>query len=328
MKVGLLRKAHQFLLNNIKIKQYYTMPNIPDRFHFEPDNDALSLWLYTRKTEKHHGMINSPGFFSTQAGSDQFFFIMALILELVGMSLLIINGLKLGDSQFAIIAIVGALGLFIADLFFAYKLHRNHGHKTFYKNVQRITEKDIDIARIQEALKRGKIGNVFLILGIILIAIVKFFGITLLGTFDHLAIKLSLFIMFSFIVYAHVNHTGYFLYEWLTKRKFKKQHQLWSSSVGKNDRLEAKERVHRFDSDIKLDIESEEEGISANGHKIVSVNAQEKKGKYAYKLITKGILIDEDIPVFLNGMNREQKSLVITECLRHQVYNIQNNAPN
>ena len=301
------------------------MPSIPARFQFEPNNDALKLWLATRKEEKHYGMKDAPGLFSTHAfGTDQFFFILAFILELAGVGLLIANGFSLGDRQFAIIAIIGAVGMFLADLFLAFLLHRNHGRKCLGRNRLKVTEDVNQRVVIQRQLKAGRIGNALIIIGMILIAIIKFLGIILLGTFDHLAIYISLFVMFAFIVYVHINHTGYYIYEWLTNRAFKNQYSDFiepDKSKVKATIRPAQTRKFYFTGDTNLFYDEQKE-LQSNEHKIISTNKQEGrgKGKFAYLLITKGILIDEDISGFLqSGMDKQQRTLIASACVDHQI---------
>lgn len=301
------------------------MPSIPARFQFEPNKDALKLWLATRKEEKHYGMKDAPGLFSTHAfGTDQFFFVLAFILELVGVGLLIANGFSLGDRQFAIIAIIGAIGMFLADLFLAFLLHRNHGRKCLGRNRLKITEDESSRVVIQKQLKAGRLGNGLIIIGMILIAVIKFLGIILLGTFDHLAIYISLFVMFSFIVYVHINHTGYFIYEWLTNRAIKNQYADFvepDKSKVKASVKEAKIREFYFIGDTNL-LDGDRKEIISNEHKIVGTNKKEgsAKGKYAYLLVTKGLLIDEDISGFLQtGMDKQQRTLIASACVDHQI---------
>jgi hypothetical protein len=306
------------------------MPNIPNRFEFEPDRNALNLWLFTRKGERHYGMSDSPGFYTTvDFGKDQFWFVLAMFLELVGVALLIANGLSLGDTTFATIAVIGAIALFAVDLFLAYKLHRKHGKKCWARNRLKVTDDNQEMERIKESLKKGKGINFLIVFSMILIALLKLGGIIIMGLLDHMAINVALAIMFGIIVYVHVYHTGYFLYEMLTDRAFKKQFKKYnsvtSSSSGSDRPYEAKTRRDTFYSNDKL-LGFDKDGnprneLSAHVHKIFKVPNMDKEGKAAYNLETIGILIDDDIALFLGqgGLDNEHKTTIARMCLERQL---------
>jgi len=307
------------------------MPTIPNRFDFEPNKDALHLWLHTRKGEKHYGMSDAPGFFTTEGfGKDQFWFMLAIFLEIVGVSLLISNGLGLNDTVFAAIAVIGAIAMFAFDLFLAYKLHRNHGRKCYARNRAKVTDNSQEKNVILESLKKGRLVNILIVTGMILIAIIKLAGIVLMGQdFEHLAIIAFLVIMFGIIVYVHVYHTGYYLYEVLTARAFRKQFSKYNEQAVSMEKGEpqfqaktrsvpyyGREDLLGFDKDKKPRQE-----LQGNKHKITKLEGQEKEGKQAYELETEGILIDEDISTFLGqgGLDGEQQSIIARMCLDHQL---------
>ena len=301
------------------------MPAIPDRFEFEPDRDALSRWLYTRKAQI--GSKKRPGFYSTlNYATDQFWFLIALIAEFIGVFVLIYSGFALGDNLFAAIAVVGAIALLLVDIFLAYKLHRNHGEKCFLKNQIVLMEDRKNEGLTLKRISSGKGMDFFYSFLIILIALIKLAGIVLLGTFNHIALYIFFAFMFFIIAYVHINHTGYWIYEWSTARAFKRQHGNWMTKGGSDLRNDARERRRPFSSPVLLNVDPDSKKLFSNLHHIKLLgereNGEETK-EYQYELCTKGILIDEDIDVFLNGQNNEQRSLIVSECHRVQVEDIQ-----
>lgn len=301
------------------------MPEIPDPHRFEPDKNALTLWLYTRKADKSYGMNDTPGFFSThEFPKDQGFFIAALVLEIVGVTLLIYNGFSLGDSLFALIATIGALGMFIGDLLLAYFLHRNHQRKCLARNEKKVSNNSGRNAIIEDELKSGKVADALIIIGILLIAIVKLLGIVLLGTFDHVAIYVALLIMFSFIVYVHVRHTGYFIYGWLTRKAFDKQLAQLNRGDAKFATNPKNPHTHYFESDVNLfdGVEGNAEIVANHNHKIVPAPRKEDmKHKYGYNIKSIGILTDRDVSSFTqrNSFNADQITVIARECLKLQI---------
>jgi len=307
------------------------MPTIPDRFDFEPNRDALQLWLFTRKGEKHYGMTDTPGFFTTEGfGKDQFWFVIALVLEMVGVSLLIVNGFSVEDSLFSTIAVIGAIAMLAADLFLAYKLHRNHGKKCYARNRAKVTDDRKEKSRILDELKGGRIGDIFIVMAMIIIALIKIGGIFLMGSFSHLAIVIALVFMFGIIVYVHVYHTGYYMYEWRTGKKFRSQYKKYTKpdegTEDGNKSFEAKVRRSQlfYAQNDLLGIDKDRNPRSelhAHMHKITKVEGKEKEGKQAYEIETTGILLDEDIATFLaqGGLDGEQQSIIARNCLDHQL---------
>lgn len=295
------------------------MPEIPDPHRFEPDKRALKLWLYTRKQDKQYGLNEAPGFFSTHDfPKDQGFFIAAFVLEILGIVLLISSGINLGDSEFALIAIIGALGLSVGDIFLAYLLHRNEEKKCYGRNKIKISENEGEKQTIKDQLKAGKWWDAFIIFLIILIAIIKIFGIVLLGTFDNIGIYISLVIMFLFIVYVHIWHTGYFIYGWLTKRTFKQQ--LRQLNQG-NKKYAAQPWEQPFASEVNL-LDGSTELKANENHKIIEGKKEDSqtKHKYSYNIKSQGILTDNDLSSFFRkSLNEDQITLIAKECLKLQI---------
>jgi hypothetical protein len=192
-----------------------------------------------------------------------------------------------------------------------------------------VTDDNKEIARIKDAMKEGKAVNFLIVLGMILIALVKLAGIIFLGMFDHLAIVVALAIMFGIIVYVHVYHTGFYIYEVLTGRAFQKQFKKYSSlttrSMHSDRPFHAETRLATFYNNEDL-LGFDKEGnprseLMAHRHKISKVKGKEREGKQAFQLETTGILIDEDIATFLGqgGLDGDQKTIIARICRGHQL---------
>jgi hypothetical protein len=301
------------------------MPEIPDPHRYVPDKNALTNWLYTRKTDRLYGMNDTTGFFSTyEYPKDLAFFQMAMGLEVAGILLFIYNGLMLGDSLFAVIAIIGAVALSAGDVLFAYRLHRNHQRKCLARFKLRIIRDDGLRHVIQDEMKAGKFVDVLLTLGIILIAVVKMFGIVLLGTFDHVAIYVFLVLMFGFIVYVHLRHTGYAIYGWLTERTFKKQLALLNRGDNAFATQPDNPFRHYFESAVNLfDGAGDTQSLMANPlHHIERVPPMTNAAQaHSYQIVSKGILMDRDIAAFTqrNGLHADQITVISRECMKLQL---------
>ncbi len=301
------------------------MPEIPEPNRYLPDRNALNTWLYTRKADKLYGMESPPGFFFTfNYPKDLGFTIAALVMELTGVLLFIVNGMLLGDSLFATIAILGSIALAVVDVLLAYWLHRNHHLKCLGRFQLRIVRNPRTMAVIRDDLKKGWGLDLLIRGGIITIALVKIGGIVLLGTFDHVALYVALFIMFGFIVYVHFVHTGYAIYGYFTNRTFRRQ-------LGKLNRGEEAFAVkpgnhfrHYFESNVDLfDGAGQAQELGARTrHKIKRVNPKQgSKEPHAYEIVSQGILMDRDIDEFIqqNGLRTDQITTITNEFLKLQL---------
>jgi len=304
------------------------MIEIPDSHRFEPDGNALEMWLYTRKAKKEWGNNKFPGFFSTfNFPTDQVFFTIALILEIIGIGLIISNGLSENSGpQLAIIAIIVAIALVFFDFGLAYLLHKNHATKCYGLNKLAVSSNPSEIANINEDLKKGKIINVVCIFLLVFLAIFKVGGIVALSTFDHIVIYVALVMMFSIIVYIHIYHTGYFIYGVITKRAFKRQ--LNKLNRG-DDSYKAKASSYFFESDINIfdGFDDQSEIIANDRHKITKIERKRESSKknFGYELRSIGILEDRDITSFINKpFNSEQKGLIMSECRKFQLDQYEN----
>lgn len=308
------------------------MPTIPNRHDFEPNSNALLLWLATRKNKEGSAIVTRPGLFSTRAfPTDQVWFLIAIFLELVGVLLLIYGGINKGGTQFTILAVAIALSLFFFDIVLAYLLHRHQGAQCEARNALLVEEDSRRQMVYQDTLKKGRFVNFLIVLAMIFIALIKLTGIVFLGSsLDHPGIILALAIMFVIIVFVHVRFTGYYLYEKFTERAFKRQFKAYNygDTDAQGNRIgQAKERNSQFTYSSGDLLGNGREQLNGNNSSIIQRVGENKNGTWQYEITTQGIMIDEDVSAFLalKGLTNDQRSKIASACLQHQLFTLAQN---
>ena len=94
------------------------MPQIRDRFNFQPTNDSIEKWLGTRKVGFSAGYTPVPGFFQDyKVGADNYWLYLAIAGEFLGALLILFGGASKGGG-FLYAAIVVVILFIILDFFF------------------------------------------------------------------------------------------------------------------------------------------------------------------------------------------------------------------
>lgn len=297
------------------------MPTIPNRFHFQPDRNALAAWLATRKANLQIGTVSIPGFYADHKFTDdQAWYFGAVSGELVGAFLTVLGGIRKG-GPFLIGAVILVLMFVSCDIFFAIKLHRNAAKKCYLRNQLYLTgDADPQFRRnLEIQYEDGQLVDFVLKIAIVLIALIKLAAIVLLGIFNNLLAYAPIGVLYLFVSYVHIYHTGYWWAYWRTARMFNHQYKMYGKNNGQHVALSLQ---HPFLSGFKLknmpikvgDIAIVEDKEPTTGH--------HPDNQYAYVIQTKGVLLDDDIHLLMSGQEAQQKQLIAYECRRHQLENM------
>ncbi|MEL6918608.1 MAG: hypothetical protein AAFO99_12855, partial [Bacteroidota bacterium] len=262
------------------------MPEIPDKSEFEPNANALSQWLSTRKPTYQVGGTSVPGFFGdTRNDVDLNWTLVALAGELIGMVLTIYGGATIGGT-FLIISILVVLGLLFIDVLSAIKLHRNKARKCQIDNYIFLyhDEKPKERKQLELEQKGWKFVDFCFVVLIIFVILVKIAAIVALGIFSNEFVYLPVLAIYIVVGYVHVYHTGYWIAYWKTSKMFRKQYD--SSGIN------TQERSHPFSMEHELtNVPIERENFKV----VQDDTAAKEEGKFAYRLHTNGVLTDKDI---------------------------------
>lgn len=303
------------------------MPEIKNRFEFEPNSDARKTWLGTRKAPFPVGNFSLPGFYHTiDYEKDSNWVMGAAAIEAVAIALTLYGGISKGGIY--LLGAITAVILFVVfDIVGANFFHRNNADKCALENKILITDDIGAKGGLRDDLK--KTGRGFKIAGVLMIvfsSILKIFSILLLGKFN-IIFYIILALLYIIVIYIHIVHTGYYLAERATEKIFNKQHKKWAKDKmdvndGKMETVQytirAPQPVSIFKAEIELNIDK---SFKVGEH---CINYKDKEiigGKtfFIYEIKTNGILIDDDIRSFLSGQTAVQSGIIAIACLKHQI---------
>jgi len=304
------------------------MPNILDRTEFQPSKKSRELWLATRKGEINLIGLSLPSLFSTiNYSRDRSFFIAAIIVEFMGVAGLVVAGASRGFSA-GLIAGLGALAIVLLD-YFGVITH----HKPIEERNKDMALKAINPNSAISINKKWARANGHFIVGWILLllsTILKIGGIVLFFGKLPAPVLMLLIILYVFVCYTHGFHSGYVRAYYKTQKSFEKDHDKWAKDFAQNS-FEIKKVIDSVLPDyfaIKkpnvIELSQELFGlgknsnpISVNGHRLNFVNHVDSK--YTYNLISRGLLIDEDITDFCSQFQVDAKPLLALEIRRLQL---------
>jgi hypothetical protein len=287
-----------------------------DKTVFEPDYETKQKWLSTRKIPHHANSVHLPGFYQDKTSSvDGILFWSAFMIELLVSFFILFGGLQKRDFIMKVFAVSDVILLISLDLIGAFLVHKMKGKYCFLDNKILVDKSNSHAISLQR--KKGKGYAIVGVIVIIISAILKAVGV-LLFTKIRMTVFVILLIVYAFIVYVHIEHTGYYWAgKWFRKR-FNKQRDEFALAKEQNHHsdFEAEIREHKILTNVNLEIDLQNP-ITVNNHKLLFL--KESPEKYDYKLITTGVMEDAEIFIFVGGKTPEQQKVISEELLKHQV---------
>lgn len=304
------------------------MPTIQDPINFQPNQDALSKWLATRKHKYSNvqiGLFNTIGY-----KSDKNWVRFVVVLELFALFLTLYFGFVkkstiAGFSGF-LVAIIASVLFITLDIVGAILHHQKVGEKQRVKN--KIAGAKTVAERTAAEFELSKIGNSSKILGTMLIfisSIIKIVSMLLLSKKMTITILVAIVIMFFIIVYIHLRHTGYWLAEYRTMKEFKKQYIAHALAKDKKLPPVNNATTHNpinFNLTENLygssgSILKANESLKIDQHCITYINQED--GEYSFQLKCIGVLTDDQISRFVTGqaeVNQEKLRRICIEGIQ------------
>lgn len=285
---------------------------------FEPDFRTKQRWIATRKNEHHTETVHLNGFYQDGTSkNDKILFWIAMIMEIIVVIFILVGGLSKRDFGMKLFAIFDVIALIALDGAGAFFVHLMKGPYCLLDNkiIAEPSEK-----RAYELEKTHKWAYPLGVFFIILSAICKAIGV-LLFTKIRMTIFVVLLLLYIFIVYIHVAHTGYFFAGLLFNKSINNQLNIFTINKhkGKSSIYTARILEHKFTANNDLDIKISDPKKVGN-HAIEFIGFE--NNLYHYKLITVGVLEDSEIFQFLAGRSKEQQKYIAHACLYHQVFGI------
>lgn len=282
--------------------------HIPDKGSFQPTPETLKKWLSTRKPTLNVGGGSFPAFFKDEGNSsDTIWFIIAVVGEIIGLVVTVYGGFRSGGI-FLILACLAILMFIFLDFFFAAKLHRKKGVECELKS-RIMLKNDTEVTKITELtyeLKKGRFWDFLLVVGIICIALLKIFGIVVLGVFNNLALYAPIAIIYLVVAYVHIYHTGYWGAYFFTERAIAREHREFAG-----EQHNAQNHVQRVVTENPL----HDLPIKHSPHAI----DQEGDDDKAYIIRAHGVLTDTDIINLISGQSDNNKITILKACRKLQL---------
>jgi hypothetical protein len=298
------------------------MPQIADRFQFEPDHEARTQWLATRKEHFSCGPNIFPGFYQTTGFvSDTGWVFFAIIIEAAALILALQGGINRGGLYLvgAIIAII----LFITlDIVGVILLHSRIGEIQRLSNMLIIADA-IQRPGVEAQIREHKssIKSKFGFIALIFSSLLKIASVLLLTRLN-IVFYVVLSVFYILVIYIHSRHTGYCIAEVLTSNAFKKNHNQYTDDLTS---LPVPQQIHNKARTLQTIFPTEFElrlPIEAGGHSITLIRTLNENNTihYEYALTTTGILLDSDfIFMIQNQATNNQRDIVGKKCLEHQL---------
>jgi len=165
--------------------------------------------------------------------------------------------------------------------------------------------------RLRIESSNGKSQDILFKILIILIGIFKFVAVMALGVTRNPFFFIPIAILYAFVCYVHITHTGYYLAYENTEKMLKKQYDLY----GTQGIHAARTLRHAFSTANQIHLPVKIGDIEIRENPVM----QDGSGNFHYILETKGILIDDDIPLLINGQQPNVQDIIALECRKHQL---------
>jgi len=288
------------------------MTKTKDKIKFEPSRPAKDLYLGTRKKPLNYGGFIHPGLFQTYNFSkDSSFFWVAIILELIGLSLTIIFGygeVITSQPQYALIALTAIFVAIGIDITLAI-LHHSSQPTIQKLKIERLLEtSETQLELIENKISSKDKGKLLWAALILIMALLKigFFFITY-QTAD--VVLIAMVIAYFWVAYIHISATGFFFAERKRRRKFDKEYATYIRSSADSEINEAEPKELIFNSPMDLDCHD------FGSYSLELVSATDKKFKFSCE----HVLSDKELQKIVQKQKEsESSSIALKNGLRFQ----------
>ncbi len=288
---------------------------INNRQNFEPSQVTRIAWIKTRKQETRYGSTSLPGMFGTTGFStDTSWIILAGIIELAAVVMTILLGYFRENALFgAVFAVV----LFLVLDYVGILLHTHQAEdRAKWKNQILIAQTPQDHAVLKKKLSDRTLKEDTGVLFLFLSGFLKVLAISILNKNALPMMVIILFAMFYLIViYIHASHTGYWFAKIDFNKKLKADYAQWSVGNGN----EAQVYLHNFKTPFSLQMKvGDKKTVNCQTLECVSKSGED----YHFKLISRGLMWDQDIATLCMGLLYKEMPVLALECLQLQLTQI------
>jgi hypothetical protein len=266
---------------------------------FQPSPKSLNMWLRTRKNSSI-GHSSKPGFFQTiQFPQDQSFAIISIVIEFIALVATLYGGFAVYEKNQNFGYLIGSglvVFVFVAFDFIGVKLHSSERTwRTELKSEIPLLSPILVTPALKKlnAISNKEFSAIMLlaISGILKILALLLLYNTSTSSQTPSPILIIGIVLYLFVIYSHIYHTGYWLSAVATGRSIKKDYEDWVANqrVQGGNPEPAETWIQNFSSTVDIGTGSLSYG------RIMLKKSGEIQNTIQYILTCSGILLDEDL---------------------------------
>ena len=298
---------------------YYDQPN-----KFQPTAVTIQKWLATKKKATVFNNTTLPGYFNSDGNIQRLLIFIAATIETIAFVLTIIGGYTKSqtrhDHRFLYAGVIVAILFVLLDMIGVYFYHLKDTKILLLKNTAIASNNPNQIGLIRINLAKINYPRIVAIILLFLSAALKILALAVLMTMFKNPILASVVgLFYCFVIYIHASQTGWWIKEGQFKRSVKRDYADYLNSSNTNSPInEAKSYTHSFQ--LKFQLSSLQQGVPkhVSNHQLLFLG-KDSSGLYNYQINCLGLLWDEDIVTFCNGLLQQEKDILAVECLNLQL---------
>jgi hypothetical protein len=298
---------------------YYEQPE-----KFQPSAVTIQKWLATKKKTTDFNNTTLPGYFNTDGDIQRFLIYIAATIEAIAFVLTVIGGytksITKDDNRFLFVGLIVAVLFILLDMIGIYFYHLWDVKILVLKNNEVASNNPNQLGLIRIELAKLNLPKVVAIVLLLLSAALKILALAVLMTmFKNPILATVVGLFYCFVIYIHASQTGWWIREIKFKRSVKRDYTEYLKTSKSTAVVNAaKSYTHSFQ--LKFQLSSLQAGIPkhVSNHQLLFVG-KDSSGLYNYQINCQGLLWDEDIVTFCNGLLQQEKDILAVECLNLQL---------
>jgi hypothetical protein len=298
---------------------YYEQPD-----KFQPSAVTIQKWLATKKKTTDFNNTTLPGYFNSDGNIQKSLIFIAAAIETIAFALTILGGytksITKHDNRFLYAGVIVAILFILLDLIGVYFYHLRDTKILLLKNTEVASNNANQIGLIRIALAKVNFPRIVAIVLLFLSAALKILALAVLMTMFKNPILASVVgLFYCFVIYIHASQTGWWIREIKFKRSVKRDYTKYLKTSNSTAVVNAaKSYTHSFQ--LKFQLSSLQAGVPkhVSNHQLLFLG-KDSSGLYNYQINCLGLLWDEDIVTFCNGLLQQEKDILAVECLNLQL---------
>ena len=298
---------------------YYNQPH-----KFQPSDVTIQKWLATKKKRTDFNNTTLPGYFNSDGNIQRSLIFIAAAIETIAFVLTIYGGYSKAiirnDYRFLFGGVIVAILFVLLDMIGVYFYHLKDTKILLLRNNEVASNNPNQIGLNRIELAKPNLPRVVAVVLLFLSAALKIAALAaLLTMFKNPILASVVGLFYCFVIYIHASQTGWLIKEVQFKRSVKRDYTDYLKSSNTTSVVNAaKSYTHSFQ--LRFQLSSLKAGIPkhVSNHQLL-FTGMDSSGLYNYQINCLGLLWDEDIVTFCNGLLQQEKDILAVECLNLQL---------